>query len=692
MTRRFLAIPVLALAAFLAPEGSSRVRAGDDAATDGEELPIEYVFEGNSGVAGPDLQRALWALTADLKRGGVDDVAVDDAAYLLLRYYQSRGFPSAEIEPRWEAAGEGFRIMFRITEGPRTYLRSLRFAGNSYLSSEELAPCFDWERGILGLGTSVFARNKLDQGLDCVRSLYQLGGYYYVEADAVVDERDPQGVSVLVRITAGPRIEVRRPVAIEGVEAFPQGQIHRVMDVTYPMSFTPRLPAVLRGRVLEFYVTNGFPSAVVHVGRTIDREAGEARVTLEVQEGERARIRTILLPEPDEVESWDSVIDRYVILRPGDLYNEDLVRESTRGLIRSGLFESAIIEPRPVEARPDLVDLDVQVVEKPRFSVAALAGYGSWEQARGGVVFEYGNVFGSGHRLRLEGKASFKGEWVGVEHYNPFVFAERFQQDATVYYERRENRSFTEQNIVGDMGVGVRVTERLRGRFSYRLKDNNLLEVSPDIPPELDQEALTSAIQLLAGLDAREGFLDPRSGHYLRGSVEYSGEAIGSELHFLRGTLAVVEILPLFEGLRLVASGRAGVIARLPGTDVIPLQERFFLGGDTSIRSFRQDKAGPQSNGTPVGGESVLTFNLELRFPVGFLPVLEGLDGAIFGDTGTLNSNLEDFGGGRYFFGVGTGVRYKTPVGPLRLDLAFNPDQAPGEDLFVFHFALGYPF
>jgi outer membrane protein insertion porin family len=347
------------------------------------------------------------------------------------------------------------------------------------------------------------------------------------------------------------------------------------------------------------------------------------------------------------------------------------------------------IEDRPAEGAEDQVNLDVSVSEKARYNVAVFAGYGSYELLRGKVSVEDGNLFGTGHRAQVEGHGSFRGEGASLEYLNPFVFDDRISHHANGFFDRREHPSFRDRQYGGETGLGYRLTENVRTTALYRLKESEPLEVDPDIPPELVSDVFLSTIGSSTVMDWRNNIVDPDRGSTHHLMIEYSGGALGSELDFLRVTAFTSWILPLFGEFRLVAAARAGVTKRLADTDVIPIQERFFNGGEYTIRSFLQDEAGPKVDGEPIGGEAFTALNLELRFPLG---ILEGLRGAVFGDTGTLTEEVEEFAGGRYYFGVGTGVRYNTPFGPLRVDVAFNPDRAKGEDLVVVHFGLGYPF
>ncbi len=672
------------------------VVADDEEAKDKPKFDVALEFEGNDTLARAGLRQALNALVADLRVTGVDESAVADARYLVERHYNSRGFSEArvECEVTSEADAKTFTLTFRIREGPRTLVDKVEITGNKRFESAFLLDCFTWDRHgvageLLGIGKKIFTPRALDDGVDCIEGLYSYEGYLFVETSFEVVTGDDYRVRVTVDVKEGRQIRLRG-VRVEGVEAFSVEEVTAEFGMDGAPPFDPRLPLILKGRVLEFYKTRGHRNAAVHVERTIDAERAAAFLTLHVTEGPVARIEKVDFGGNELTFEW--VLEQYMEIEAGDIYNEDFVRQSYRGLIGSGLFDSVRIDSEEVGGNPERVILRVNVVEKDRFVISTLVGYGSWEQLRGSVVLENRNIFRTGHRVRTQGWASFKGEGVRGEYLNPHFFVDDLSQNLSSRYERREQRSFESQEIGGDVGFGYRVTRNLTTRWFYEARQSDVLAVDSMLPPEFTEDVLLGSLNLVGNLDTRDSFLAPKKGLNVRAALEYAGTALGSDIDFLRSVVSSSWVQPLPLNLSLALNAETGVIGRLAGTRVIPIQERFFAGGDTTIRSFREDDAGPKINGEPVGGESVVVFNAEVRYPLGFFPLLENVKGAIFGDAGTVNQNLTDYGGGRYFFGVGTGLRYNTPVGPVRVDFAFNPDRKADEDLFVFHFGLGYPF
>ncbi len=713
---RFFAIATIGVASLLGSCSSGppeRISNDTTNSAPQNRSSVKLEFLGNEKIPNTDLRTALSALLVDLEMAGVDNVAVEDAVYELTLFYRSQGFPEPQIVGAWSRRDKTATIRLDITEGRRRYLRRLDIEGNEAISLDDLQGCFSWASEgklgslakyvlgvgseVLGLERAVFTESALRSALSCVESLYRLEGFYFVETTFEVMENPPGQVRVAVQVIEGPRVWVERPIEIDGVESVDENEVREAFGLEERSIFVPRLTLVIRGRVLDYYRTRGYLFAKVDVERHVDRETATATMRVSVKEGERARIRRVVVDGREFC--WDSVIERYFEFETGDVYDSDAVRKTTHSLLRSGLFESVTIEPREIEGDPTRVDLRVRVVEKPRYRVALLAGWGSWERLRGGIVLEDTNVFGSGHSVGIEGSTSFRHRRAEIDYLNPHVFHEDLSHEILGFYEHRENPSYTFEEVGSENGLGYRWTQEFRTRLFHVLRSSEVRDATGSVPTALKEDVLLSSANVAFSYDDRSSFVNPQDGSSHRLRFEYAGKALGSDLDFLRPTLSSAWVFPLLEGddsslssLRLVPAIELGGIFKLSGTDTIPLPERFFSGGETSIRSFGQDEAGPKRGGDPIGGESFVTLHLELRQSLGVMPMLDGLDGAIFADAGSIEESVDDFGGGRWLFGVGFGFRYNTPVGPLRVDFAFNPDRAPGEDLFVFHFGLGYPF
>ena len=181
----------------------------------------------------------------------------------------------------------------------------------------------------------------------------------------------------------------------------------------------------------------------------------------------------------------------------------------------------------------------------------------------------------------------------------------------------------------------------------------------------------------------------PTRGSLGRARVEWADDALASDTEFLRVQLELSHLFALGREVVFAASARTGIVAPLGKTEEVPLTERLFNGGENSVRSFREDELLPRGvSGQPLGGEAASTLNLELR-----LPLTGNLAGSLFFDAGNVAEEVGDyldFAGFRT--GLGLGARYLLPIGPVRVDVGWNPAPKDDEDEFVAHFSLGFPF
>jgi len=226
---------------------------------------------------------------------------------------------------------------------------------------------------------------------------------------------------------------------------------------------------------------------------------------------------------------------------------------------------------------------------------------------------------------------------------------------------------------------------------SYRFGLNKLDDVDisdPEVQEILDDVDIASVAAGL-GYDTRSDVFVPDQGTLASIAAEWAARMLGSQVDFLKVTGSVAGFWGIWSGGVLAAGFRTGLIAPLGTTDEIPIQVRFFNGGDDTVRSFAEDELGPKdSTGAPIGGEAATTLSLELR------QRLRGnLEGALFYDVGNVETDWRDYLDFRDLrTGLGVGLRYLLPIGHLRIDVARNPSPRDEEDDWVLHFAVGMAF
>ena len=277
---------------------------------------------------------------------------------------------------------------------------------------------------------------------------------------------------------------------------------------------------------------------------------------------------------------------------------------------------------------------------------------------------------------------------------DPWFLRKDLIADLSLVISEREEPSFTSV----ERGIGFFVTREWNDdpgfatTIGYQFRKTEARDIQVVTPEAFDaqDQVNLSSIKVSQVLDRRDHLLSTQGGTLSRLSVEWGDQSLGSELDFLRAIGSVSVYRRVRRGTVLAGTLRAGVMAPLGDSDTIPLQERFFAGGENSVRSFKESQLGPKDPfGNPIGGETFTTATLELRQAVG----TGGFQVALFVDAGIVTLSVDDFGNTDDLgWGVGVGLRYLLPVGPLRLDVATNPDAEGDEDEWVLHLTVGLSF
>jgi outer membrane protein assembly complex protein YaeT len=398
----------------------------------------------------------------------------------------------------------------------------------------------------------------------------------------------------------------------------------------------------------------------------------------------------------------------------GKTYSPDVLDERFRTLMQTGQFNLLQIKPVPVDGH--LLRLDISAEEAKSKEFGFWGGFDTYEGALAGVQVGDRDLFGYGRPLTATievSQRSYRGE---ILYQDPFFFDTDFVFTARAFALTFDYDGYTKFEVGGRFELSRKITkyDQASLTFSARHVDITDSQIRPSFLLGPD-EYQVDTIGITNTLDMRESpYVNPR-GFLVGNTLDVASSALGSDIEYVRGTMRVGYYLPFgpkpltpgvvedqpagtpfqrwFRQSSIAVGARGGILHSLTGSGsdeatAIPIDERFFNGGATTVRSFGERELGPHDNhGHPVGGEFFTVFNVEYTFPI-----FGELQGAVFTDAGNLLPTSEDIGLNDMRYAIGGGLRYKLPVGPIRLDYGVNPDPREFEDFGAFHFSFGFAF
>lgn len=365
----------------------------------------------------------------------------------------------------------------------------------------------------------------------------------------------------------------------------------------------------------------------------------------------------------------------------GQPYDQRQLEETQRRLMNTGFFSSVTMQPKFAEMQGDMVPMTIRIYERQPYSIRLGLGYGTEDLMRVRILQVNRNLLGLGDTLTFEGKISAIYEGVVGRLRLPHVFNLRSNLLVSGGLEQMETEAYINGRTFVTPTIEYRLDKRWTVYLGYNVERNRLRDLKTQVP-DPDYENQTFFISSVPGgitYDSRNSVLDPTKGTYFNLEVETATSAIGSELEYIRPVARLSHVLPLkpligLEHWYLAGRAMAGIAYPLPGTDRIPLIKRFFPGGPNSVRGYPYQRLGPlDDGGKPLGGEAAMEGSIELRFPL-----VGELGGVLFMDAGDAYEDLSS-DMTKLRFTSGAGLRYHTPVGPLRLDFGYQLNPPAGD-------------
>jgi len=643
---------------------------------------FEVTFRGNE-VFG---ERDLRPLLTFQRSGFFDAEEVAAGRERILAFYRQRGYYLAEVDARAEY--EDGRVVYVVRENSPVPVGEVRLIGFTHFGEGWVRQRLD-TRPSSGAEAQLLQMPQLERDRLRIQTWYLSAGFTRVEVPPpeVWPEAGPAGAVVIFTVHEGPR-SVLRAVSILGAVALPNDRLLSAAGLREgdPYRAADLQPAV--DRVRAVCARAGYPQCVVSVRPDFGADRTSVDLRFAVDEGRLQRLGGIAVTGNGRTSR--RVILRELSLAPGDPLDPEALAKGKSALYDLGLFrEVRYLRPEPVSPE-EPQDLVLAVRERPTGFVGFGVGYASDERFRGFVEAGEQNLFGTGRSLRWKTKLSQIGYRHDLFYQEPWLLDARLQGQADLYLESREETGYEVQRRGLALGVNREFTSRLLLNLRYRYEFVEYSNVVPALTAELGplESLKIGSFALALNYDRRDNPLSPRRGSFQMASLELARPLFGGDASFTKYQLETSWYLPLGPRAEFALGLRGGFTQLLLGGGDLPLSERFFLGGDRSVRGYGYKGIGSKDNaGNPLGGNVFAQGNIELRFGL-----VGKFHGVLFFDAGELWADQAGLPSSGLKTSVGAGLRYETLVGPIRLDWGHKLGREPGESPSRWHLTIGFPF
>ena len=662
-------------------------------------------------------------------RGVVDDDLLSAGQENLESYFQSRGHFGATVAYDIEhQTADEISIVYRVRKGPRQVLGAVEIRGNRHFSTEEIRERIQLREKGSGSSHGQFSEAMLRRDLQAIRNLYSLSGYQAatVSGEAVGGHGgQPNELAVRIDIVEGSPTVVTGLVT-SGFENFPASEADFGFASEPGQAFSEANIAADRQRILTEYFNRGYRQVSFDWRAEEGPAPGEVVLHYSVDEGEPVRTGAVFLSGSRRTR--EAVLARRTALSPGGPLSQESMYSTQRNLYDLGVFsnvEVAIQNPEGMEASKNVL---IHVEEARRWAIGVGGGA---EFARIGrntaeltnpagdatfsprVTLEMTrlNVGGRAHTMGFRTRLSLLQQRGLFTYEAPRWFdSDKWRMTLSGLYDTFRNvNTFTGRRVEGAFQLTHQLTPRTTAlyRYAYRRTsiDQNTLHIEPLLVPLVSQPVRVGLLSGTYIADLRDNPTDTTKGIFNTVNVALTSKYWGSQpnfarllaqnstYHSIRPGIVFARMVQLGVSLPWAGHAEEGVqLARFAGRPDprIPLSERYFGGGANSHRGFAYNQAGPRdpATGFPLGGGSQFLNSMELRFPL----MGPDISGVIFHDAGNVYSRpgrisfrsaqsvrVNDAGAKEFEFdymvhAVGLGIRYSTPIGPVRFDLAFSPN------------------
>ena len=633
----------------------------------------------------------------------VNEQQLEEARQKIIEVYQGKGFTDVSVQFRVDPIDEKrgtARVVYTVTEGVRGAVSRINFEGNTHFSQKVLRKQMK-TRG----RTPIYFLDKsgrldevqLQQDLDKIREFYQDHGYIDVEIKDVRRERMEKGPMVLTIVIAeGPQYHVRK-LSITGYQNTTEQRIRALLKMKEGSVYSPKQLRDDAKAVADAYGSGGYVDLVVQPEGT---PAGPALIDVHysIEEGVRSFVNRVNIE--GNTRTKDKVIRREVMVAPGDVFNTVRVDITKKRLENLGYFAKVETYPEDTDI-PGRKDLTILLQEKRTGSLSFGGGFSTVDSLVGFVELTQGNFdlfnwpsfTGGGQKFRLRIQYGTERKDFILSITEPYLFDRRLSLNSQAFYTEANYLSseYDQRNYGFAMELRKPINAYTFATLGYQLQDVDIFDVAISASDFIQsQNGSTTESKIFGGIvfDSRDNPLLSRRGHRVSFAPYIAGGFLGGDTQIYGLDLEGSQYFHLPWDTILLINGEVATVSQWGNGNDVPIFERLYLGGSNNLRGFPFREVGPQDeNGEPLGGQSMWRTTIEWTFPI-----IEKARGAIFYDTGFVNSSGWSFGFNHIASDVGIGLRLDLPIGPLRLDYGYPVQRDGYNGGGRFNFNVGYQF
>jgi len=641
-----------------------------------EKPTIRYIkYKGNRVYGDEEIDEAL-----NIKSGSILNIfAIQNNIIRIEDLYKEKNYHNVgvqyEIEELDNNQGD---LRFIISEGKKIKIEQIRFEGNRVYSEMELKKIIKTnERGVWSwvTGSGELDKEKLSQDTIKLRNFYHNNGYIQAKVAKPEVEYLTDMIYINVKIEEGPKYKVGQ-VSIRGDLIAPEEELLSQLKITQKEFYSRETVRNDLLTLTDLYSDQGYAYADIYP--RIQKKDDILEVDLEyvVKKGRKVYFESIIISGNNK--SRDKVIRRELKVYEQELYSGKALKRSIRNLYRLDFFEDVKVDTVAGEKEDEII-LKIDVVEKPTGNFMFGGGYSSVDYGYIMASVAQNNLFGRGQSLQFKSIFSEKTRNYTLSFTEPYLFDTRISAGFDIYDQEKEYDDYDKDSQGGRVRLGYKLVDytRLFWSYTYDLSDvSDIDDDASDSIKDIEGTNITSATKVTLRYDSRDRVFNPTEGTLDSISLEYAG--LGGDVGFSKYEARSGWYYPLFLGTVGMLHVKGGYVHE-NGAGFLPDYERYYLGGMHSVRGFDwRDISTEDENGDDIGGSRFIQVNIEWVIPLlkdaGVMGVLFVDAGNVFGEDDELDMNDPTREGG------GAGIRWYSPLGPLRLEYGWILDPRKNED------------